>query len=164
MEIINREIEQRQMEIQSLAQQKAMEINEEQASRIFENISVPANLSEILSTISSRDMKPIQIDDGDDDEEYVPTAMTGYAVTSYSAASQPAPIANAMMDIDERIAIFQAVQSVPEMQVDDQPSRLSNMTDADLMKLVPDGALEAPPAPKISGPPIPGLDEDFEMN
>ena len=161
MEIINREIEQRQMEIQSLAQQKVMEINEEQASRIFENISVPANLSEMLSTISSRDMKPIQIDDGDDDEEYVPTPMTGYAATSYSAASQPVPIANAMMDIDERISIF---QSVPEMQVDDQPSRLSNMTDADLMKLVPDGALEAPPAPKISGPPIPGLDEDFEMN
>jgi hypothetical protein len=154
MEIINREIEQRQMEIQSLAQQKAMEINEEQASRIFENISVPANLSEILSTISNRDSKPMQIDD--DEDEYVPTAMAGYSASSYSATAQPVPIANALMDIDERIAIFQQSEN-------DQPSRLSNMTDADLMKLVPDGALEAPPAPKISGPPIPGLD-DFEMN
>lgn len=165
MEIINREIEQRQMEIQSLAQQKVMEINEEQATRIYENISVPHNLSEILSTITSRDVKPMELEDNDDEEEYIPTPMTGYAAPSYSAMSQPAPIANSMMDIDERIAIFQA-GPVEILQGDDQPSRLSNMTDADLMKLVPDGALEAPPAPKISGPPIPGLedDDDFAMN
>lgn len=169
MEIINREIEQRQMEIQSLAQQKAMEINEEQATRIYENISVPHNLSEILSSISSRDIKSMDLDDNDDEDEYVPTSMTGYAAASYSAMTQPTPIVNSMMDIDERIAMFQGVPPAPiigNMQGDDQPSRLSNMTDADLMKLVPDGALEAPPAPKISGPPIPGLDndDDFEMN
>jgi hypothetical protein len=165
MEIINREIEQRQMEIQSLAQQKVMELNEEQATRIYENISVPHNLSEILSTISSRDMKPMDIDDNDDEDEYVPTPYTG---SSYSAASmsQTAPIVNSMMDIDERIAMFQGVPPAPmiSLQTDEQPSRLSHMTDADLMKLVPDGALEAPPAPKISAPPIPGLDDDFEMN
>lgn len=176
MKMINREIEQRQMEIQSLAQQKALELTEDvqQASRIFENISVPHNLSEMLSTISksqASDMQPMDVDDDDGDDEYVPMSYGyGAAGASYSAASsQPAPIANSMMDIDERIAMFQGSQV--ESSAQDQPSRLSNMTAADLMAMVPDGALEegAPPAPKISmdrkQPTIPGLDgdDDFEM-
>lgn len=168
MEKITREIEQRQMEIQSLAKQKAMELNVEQATRIFENISVPHNLSEILSTISKSEAKPMELDN-DDDDEYVPTAsmssMEYNASASYSAMSQAAPpIVNSMMDIDERIALFQA----PTMIEDAQPSRLANMTDADLMKLVPDDAFEAPPPPNISGEQnqlaIPGLDADYEMN
>lgn len=166
MEIVNREIEQRQMEIQTLAQRKVMELNEEQATRIYENINVPHNLSEILSTINkvqASEMKPMEVDD--DDEEYVPSAVSGMeyrAASSYSAVAQP-PIVNSMMDIDERIALFQRPDPVV-----DQPSRLASMTDADLMKLVPDDAFEAPPAPIISGensqPSIPGLDgDDYEM-
>lgn len=162
------------MEIQSLAKQKAMELNEEQATRIYENISVPHNLSEILSTITKNqasEMKSMEIDDDDGDDEYVPTAMGNMeyrAAASYSAISQTAPIANSMMDIDERISIFQGPSVMSSQPSDDQPSRLASMTDADLMKLVPDDAFEAPPAPKISGerkqPSIPGLDDgDYEM-
>lgn len=173
MEIINRQIEQRQMEIQSLAQQKAMELNEEQASRIYKSINVPANLSEILSTITKSqagDMKAMDVDD--DDDEYVPTPMGNMeyrAAPSYSAISQQAPIVNSMMDIDERIAIFQRTSMMEGHQVvDDQPSRLASMTADDLMKLVPDNAFEPPPAPIISGDKnqslIPGLDgDDYEM-
>lgn len=177
MEILTRQIEQRQMEIQTLAKQKAMELNEAQAMRIYENISVPHNLSEILSTITKNqpsESKSIDLDD--DDDEYVPTAMGSgsYRATSssYSAMSQNSSttIVNSMMDIDERIAMFQGTgPAMTIAPVDDQPSRtepglLANMTDADLMKLVPDGALEPPPAPKISQPAIPGLDgDDYEM-
>lgn len=169
VEILNRQIEQRQLEIQSLAQQKAMELNEEQATRIYEKITVPHDLSEILSKINStNDMKSMSIDamDDDGDDEYVPTAIGSleYKAASYSAMSQPAPILNSMMDVDERVPMFQPAPS------DDQPSLLAKMTAADLMKLVPDGALEPPPAPIISGErsqqpfPIPGLeDEDYEM-
>lgn len=169
MEIINRQIEQRQMEIQSLAQQKAMELNEEQATRIYENINVPHNLSEILSTINkNQETKSMEIDD--DDDEYVPTPMGNVeyrSTTSYSSVAQP-PIANSMMDIDERIALFQGQQGMGNLPTDDQPSRLASMTDADLMKLVPDDAFEPPPAPVISRekdqPSIPGLDgDDYEM-
>lgn len=169
------------MEIQSLAQQKALELTEDvqQASRIYENISVPHNLSEMLSTISKSqagDMKQMDVDDDDGDDEYVPTPMSfgyGAAGASYSAASsQPAPIVNSMMDIDERVAMFQGpLPTQMETSAQDQPSRLANMTAADLMAMVPDGALEegAPPAPKISmdrkQPTIPGLDgnDDYEM-
>ena len=169
MEIVNRQIEQHQMEIQSLAQQKAIELNEEQATRIYENINVPHNLLEILSTINkNQETKSMEIDD--DDDEYVPTPMGNVeyrSTTSYSSVSQP-PIANSMMDIDERIALFQGQQGMGNLPIDDQPSRLASMTDADLMKLVPDDAFEPPPAPIISGeknePLIPGLDgDDYEM-
>lgn len=164
---INRQIEQRQMEIQSLAQQKVMEIDVEQATRIFENINVPANLTEMLSAISKSETKPMDVDN-DEDDEYVPTPMGGTqyrASASYSAMSQPAPIVNSMMDIDERIAHLPMFQTP---SVEEQPSRLATMSDADLMKLVPDDALEAPPPPNISGDrsqsSIPGLDgDDYEM-
>lgn len=155
------------MEIQSLAQQKAMELDAEQATRIFEQLNVPANLTEMLSTISKSETKPMELDN-DDDDEYVPTAMGTsqyHAAPSYSAMAQPAPIANSMMDIDERIANLPMFQ---QSAVVEQPSRLANMSAADLMKLVPDDALEAPPPPIISGErsqsSIPGLDgDDYEM-
>lgn len=142
----------------------------EQASRIFENINVPHNLSEILSNISKNDAKPMEIDN-DDDDEYVPTLMVGAGPASsveyhgkpiYSAMSQP--ITNSMMDIDERIALFQDPMDMEVLPSNDQPSRLASMSAADLMKLVPDDAFEAPPAPNISGDrkqnTIPGLDTD----
>ena len=153
------------MEIQSL---KSMELDEDEARRIYENINVPHNLSEILSSITghqTNSSKAIEIED-DDDEEYVPTPYhhNSGASTSYSALSSQAPIVNSMMDIDERVALFQGVPSAIVNLSNDQPSRLANMTEADLMKLVPDGALEAPPPPKISRPTMQDGDEDFEIN
>lgn len=168
VELLNRQIEQRQMEIQKLAQQKAMEIDEEQATRIFEKISVPHNLSEILSTIQASSEKPMEVDEDDDDDlEYVPIPAVASASQSveYRAsygAINPTPIVNSMMDIDERINLFRA-QEMPTTPAQPQTSRLASMSDADLLKLVPDGAFEAPPAPIISGnnePPIPGLEYD----
>jgi len=116
------------------------------------------------------------MDVDDDEDEYVPAPMGNMeyrAAPSYSAVSQQAPIVNSMMDIDERIAIFQRTSMMDSHQVvDDQPSRLASMTADDLMKLVPDNAFEPPPAPIISGssveqknqPSIPGLDgDDYEM-
>lgn len=176
MELINRQIELRQMEIQKLAQQKAMELDEASASRIFEKISVPHNLSEILSTIkASSESKPMEIDDDDDDLEYVPMSTTAStqpnleyrASTSYSAISAiNPPIVNSLMDIDERINLFRAQEmTAPTQQQQSSQSRLATMSDADLMKLVPDNAFEmaAPPPPNISSssnnePAIPGLE------
>ncbi|CRK92671.1 CLUMA_CG006241, isoform A [Clunio marinus] len=191
MEIIQRQIEQRQLEIQSLAQQKAMELNEEQATRIFEKIKVPENLSEILSKISKQgnETKSLDINEGDedDDEEYVPTTIGNieYRSSSFPSLSQQLtlhqqhpPIVNSMMDIDERIAMFQNVSQEEQMidhvsSNDNQPSRLANMTADDLMKLVPDGALDEQrlltTTTTNSGiarnqPPIPGLDDNEYMN
>lgn len=168
MEQLNREIERRQMEIQTLAQQKALELDEEQATKIFEQIRVPHNLSEILSTIKASEPKPMEIDDDDDDEEYVPISgaskrgMHEYrASASYPNVMQQAPIVNSMMDIDERINLFR--QEMPT--VSEQPSRLASMSDADLLALVPEDALQAPPPPIISNsePPIPGLEYEMEQ-
>lgn len=165
MEKLTREIERRQIEIQTLAQQKALELDEAQASKIFEKISVPHNLSEILSTIKASEPKPMEIDD-DDEEEYVPMASKSAThdyrpTSSYSAVTQPkVPIANSMMDIDERINLFR--QEMPS----EQPSRLASMSDADLLALVPEDAIMAPPPPVISNsisePTIPGLGYEGE--
>lgn len=163
------------MEIQTLAQQKALELNEEQASKIFEKISVPHNLSEILSTIkASSEPKPMEIDD-DDDEEYVPIPANSKggiheyrASTSYPAAiQQSAPIVNSMMDIDERINLFRQEMPLNNLQAE-QPSKLASMSDADLLALVPEEALQAPPPPMISSsnnnePEIPGLEYEMEQ-
>lgn len=153
METIDREIERRQMEIQSMAQKNALVLDPEEATRIFEKITVPHNLSEMLSKISQSqtgESSAMEVDENDDDDEYVPGPIVGNFTNSarYSAMTHSAPIVSSMMDIDERIAMFQA----PPASIShnsEQPSRLANMTDADLMKLVPDGAL-APPPPKIS--------------
>ena len=174
MELLNREIERRQMEIQTLAQQKALELDEEQATKIFEQIRVPHNLSEILSTINSQ--KPMEIDEDDDDEEYVPISgaakggMHEYRPSSsYPVMQQQAPIMNSMMDIDERINLFRQempMNNIPA--VPEQPSRLASMSDADLLALVPEEALQAPPPPiissnSISEPAIPGLEYEMEQ-
>lgn len=170
MEQLNREIERRQMEIQTLAQAKALELNEEQASKIFEKISVPHNLSEILSTIKASEptAKPMDIDD--DDEEYVPSASKSGGMHEYRASSsysavipQAAPIVNSMMDIDERVNMFRQ-----EMPAEQPTSRLANMSDADLLTLIPEDALQAPPPPiissnSISEPAIPGLEYEMEQ-
>jgi hypothetical protein len=169
MEKLEREIQERQNEIQTLA---ALELNEEQATKIFENISVPHNLSEILSTIKASENDPKSIDIDDEDEEYVPmsTKSSGIsyrASTSYvnSMTQQQPPIVNSLMDIDERITLFRqelpGLNNLPISSPNEQPSRLALMSDADLMKLVPDEALgEAPPPPIISNEPssIPGLE------
>jgi hypothetical protein len=173
MEKLEREIEQRQNEIQTLAKQKALELDEEQATKIFENINVPHNLSEMLSTIQASEPKPMEIDnddDDDDDDEYVPmstiaSSLEYRASTSYvsSMSQQQPPIVNSMMDIDERINLFRqempGMNNLPISSPMEQPSRLASMSDADLMKLVPDDALEAPPPPMISNESaIPGLE------
>lgn len=171
MEQLNREIERRQMEIQTLAQQKALELDEEQATKIFEQIRVPHNLSEILSTIKASEPKPMEIDEDDDDEEYVPISGASKSgiheyrpSTSYPNVIQQAPIVNSMMDIDERINLFR--QEMPA--VTEQPSRLASMSDADLLALVPEDALQAPPPPIISSNSIselsiPGLEYEMEQ-
>lgn len=179
MEQLNREIERRQMEIQTLAQQKVLELNEEQASKIYENIRVPHNLSEILSTIKASEPKPMEIDDDDDDEEYVPSAaaakggMHEYRPSSsypnVSQQQQQAPIVNSMMDIDERINLFRQEMPMNNLpMVQEQPSRLASMSDADLLALVPEDALQPPPPPiissnSISEPGIPGLEYEMEQ-
>jgi hypothetical protein len=169
MEQITRQIELRQMEIQKLSQQKAMEIDEASASRIFEQISVPHNLSEILSTIkASTESKPMEIDDNDNDDfddGYVPMPIS-QSNAVYRAETGYPQIVNSMMDIDERINLFRAQELSPAItaQQQQQPahqstSRLASMSDADLLKLVPDNAF-APPPPVISSnePAIPGLE------
>ncbi|XP_070499195.1 death-inducer obliterator 1 isoform X2 [Chironomus tepperi] len=177
MEQLNREIERRQMEIQTLAQQKALELNEEQATKIFEKIRVPHNLSEILSTIKASEPKPMEIDEDDEDEEYVPISgaakggMHEYRPSSSypNVMQQQAPIVNSMMDIDERINLFRQEMPMNNMTaVPEQPSRLASMSDADLLALVPEDALQAPPPPiissnSISEPAIPGLEYEMEQ-
>lgn len=153
MASLNHEIEQRQMEIQTLAKQKAIELDVAQATRIYENINVPHNLSEMLSTITKTQVGESLLMDDDADEEYVPGPIersVQHAPVHYSAMPSSLPIVNSMMDIDERIPMYQRPTNSSLARENVQPSLLANMTDADLMKLVPDGAFPAPPPPNIS--------------
>ena len=138
----------------------------------YENIELPSNLTEILSrfqnssvpSVTGGDNVGMSIDDedDDDDDEYVPTAMTGLRNVEYRPNAPmlviPPPIYNpqsSLMDIDERI-----FHQVPPQQVVEE-SKLSTMSEADLMKLVPDG-MDLDPPPMTSNinkqPAIPGLD------
>ena len=136
----------------------------------YENIELPSNLTEILSRFQNSSVPTggdnvgmsIDDDDDDDDDEYVPTAMTGIRNVEYHPNAPmlviPPPIYNpqsSLMDIDERI--FH--QAPPHHVVEE--SKLSTMSEADLMKLVPDG-MDLDPPPMTSNlnkqPAIPGLD------
>lgn len=138
----------------------------------YENIELPSNLTEILSRFQNSSAAPVSgggdnvgmsiDDDDDDDDEYVPTAMTGMRNVEYRPNAPmlviPPPTYNpqsSLMDIDERI-----FQQIPQQQVAEE-SKLSTMSEADLMKLVPDGMdLDPPPITSNANkqPAIPGLD------
>lgn len=138
MELIDKQIEERKLEIQNLAQKNLLDLNEEEAKRIYENVELPDNLTEILSKISSVDATVSkQTISSFLDEEYVPTAITDIpqytASTSYSHSSINQPIVvNEMMDIDERVFPAQIPTSFGN------PSILSGMTASELLKLIPE--------------------------
>lgn len=135
MELINKQIEERSKEIQSLAQNKLLDLNEEEAKRIYENIVVPDNLTEILSKFASADatssMKSQMSTNVD--EEYIPE-LPAYTPSSSYSHSKP-PIVNEMMDIDERV--FQQPRYEPQSE-SSGGSRLRGMTASELLQLVPD--------------------------
>lgn len=147
MEIIDKQIQESKLEIQSLAQKNLLDLNEEEAKRIYENVELPDNLTEILSKISAVDpSSSIQSSSSHHlDEEYVPTAINDiprYTASSsfpHSSLNQPNVVVNEMMDIDERV--FPNVQ-IPSrfenLPVEHGRSILSGMTTSELLKLVPD--------------------------
>lgn len=144
MELIDKQIEERKIELQNLAQKNLLDLNEEEAKRIYENVELPDNLTEILSKISSVDVtSSMQTSSSHHmDEEYVPTAITDIpqytASTSYSHSSANQPIVNEMMDIDERVFPAQMPVSYGNHSGDHSRSILSGMTASELLKLVPD--------------------------
>lgn len=141
MELLDKQIEERRQEIQSLAQNNLLDLNEEEAKRIYENIVVPDNLTEILSkfastTDSSNSLQPNM--SSNVDEEYIPglvSELPSYTPSSSFSHALPKPaIVNEMMDIDERIYQPRFDNSIDNSGV----SRLRGMTDSELLKLVPD--------------------------
>lgn len=146
MELIDRQIQERKLEIQNLAQKNLLDLNEEEAKRIYENVELPDNLTEILSKISSVDTSALQTGSSHRlDEEYVPTAINS-DIPRYSAASsfprtnhnQQTIVINEMMDIDERVFPVQIPQRFESLPVDQGRSILSGMSNSELLKLVPD--------------------------
>lgn len=125
------------------------------SSGIFENISLPANIGDILASIKNVTTGASQKMEVDDDE-YVPSSVTvsNYeyrsntvsfpAPPAYSAITTPLivpPVAAMVnpttMDIDERVFPM-VIPMAPAESTSSGDSKLAKMSTEDLMKLVPD--------------------------
>lgn len=145
MDLIDKQIQERKLEIQNLAQKNLLDLNEEEAKRIYENVELPDNLTEILSKITSADATSL-LQTGSShhlDEEYVPTAISDLPrYTASSSYSRPtlsqSIVVNEMMDIDERVFPAQIPSRFENLPSDQGRSILSGMTTSELLKLVPD--------------------------
>lgn len=150
------------------------------------NISIPSNLQEILASlknVNTTQQRPMQQqqEEEDDDDEYNPlpiSASTTISTEAYKPRPQ-SPSTRAYLLAQEQnaeeIPFLGGGMDNDEMDTSG-PSKLSHMTDAELMALVPDGVdLPPPPPPKIvsslsglsgMGGGIPGLgdgnDEEYD--
>lgn len=125
------------------------------------NISIPANLADILKNIAAssnqvmpmNQYNPLPMDANMADSEYIPsitpstTSMLGYttvASNEYGFTTSMASVTNKMSS--------------------SEPSKLAQLTDEELLKLVPDEIELAPPTkrPKYDLRP-PGIDDDDEI-
>lgn len=134
------------------------------------NISIPSNLQEILASLKnvgsgiaaqSNKMEVDEEEDDDDDEEYNPMPInSSNKVSTQTYKPRPAsPSTRAFLLAQQQ---QQSGDEIPFLSnssssnTDSGPSKLSHMTDAELMSLVPDGVDLGPP--KLSEPMPPGLD------
>lgn len=128
-------------------------------SELIDKISLPPNIGDILKTIknvtASTSTKVVQSMEVDD-EEYVPAGISDISyeykssALSYSPASTNTstlfipPVVAAIdpitMDIDERI--FPQMSILPPVVSSSSDSKLGQMTDEELINLVPDDARE----------------------
>lgn len=151
------------------------------------NISIPSNLQEILASLknvgpsttgsqNTNNVERMQVDDDDDDEEYNPlpiTASKSPTTTTYKPRPT-SPSTRAFLLAQEQNAEeipFLGSSSTTE-DLGSGPSKLSHMTEAELMRLVPDGVDLAPPPQsqvhaKVIDPDMPpglgdGNDEEYD--
>lgn len=147
------------------------------------NISIPSNLQEILASL-----KNVGATGGGavaksaavvkDDEEYNPLPISGGIVSTEAYKPRPtSPSTRAFLlaqqqNSEEIPFLSSGGGSGDGMNESGGPSKLSNMSDADLMRLVPDG-MDLPPPPSVTSKPMytggsmpPGLgdgnDEEYD--
>ncbi len=120
------------------------------SSGIFENISLPPNIGDILASIKNVTGASVQKMDVDD-EEYVPSSVSvsnfeyrssnvNFSTPpSYSAiAATPVMVDPMTMDIDERVFPIGIPLTTTSDATNSVESKLAKMSDEELMKLVPD--------------------------
>lgn len=127
------------------------------------NISIPSNLQEILATLqnagsSNRNVTAPVEEDEDDFEEYNPVSISNkMSSDTYKPSSAPAsPSTKAFLLAQQQ---QQQGEEIPFIT----GSKLSHMTDAELMNLVPDG-VTLPPVDELPMPPGLGGGEDEEYD
>lgn len=155
MEEINRKIAEEKNEIVGIlssAELKADEIKSTLTPSLITDISIPSNLSEILASInkSTAPVEPAKTTSkpAEDEEEYVPTAPSLYSSYksgySYGKSTPATPI--------------------PVLVSNAEPggtsSKLSKLSDAELLSMVPDDSYLQPAAATSSKASRPIVDED----
>lgn len=118
------------------------------------NISIPANLQEILASLKNvggsivpAQSNQMEVDeDDDDDEEYnpMPISSSNKVPTQTYKPRPTSPSTRAFLLAQEQ----QSGEEIPFLSsssINSGPSKLSHMTDAELMSLVPDGVDLGPP-------------------
>lgn len=121
------------------------------------NISIPSNLQEILASLKNvgagagtSTKSQSRVADDDEDEEYNPvpiSSSTKLSTETYKPRpASPSTRAFLLAQEEQSEEIPFLSSSSGAMDTDNSgPSKLSHMTDAELMSLVPDGVDLAPP-------------------
>lgn len=136
------------------------------------NISIPSNLHEILASLknvggSSSGPSLGNKMEEDEEEEYNPLPVSASAKMS-TETYKPRPTSPSTRAFLLAQQEQQAQEEIPFLSVSGDnnigPSKLSHMTDAELMSLVPDGMDLGPPQRHASNaqPMPPGLGDDDE--
>lgn len=118
------------------------------------NISIPSNLQEILASLKNvgagagtSTTSQSRVADDDEDEEYNPVPISSSTkLSTETYKPRPAsPSTRAFLLAQEEQGEEIPFLSSSSAAMDSGPSKLSHMTDAELMSLVPDGVDLAPP-------------------
>lgn len=148
----------------SMLGQDTGEQHQQQITKL-ENISIPSNLQDILNSIN----KVIPTQTITDPDEYIPLAIGSMAsLASYQPASNCDYIPSKM--VGPSTSILSPVMSSP-MDVDMRvhqtaPSKLAQLTEEELLSMVPDDVQLPPIAPKrtmykFTEPLPPGLEDEY---
>lgn len=138
------------------------ERNKDKVSAIpLASISIPSNLQEILASLKNVGAPTAivgmqqQQEEEDDEEEYnpVPISSSSKLSTETYKPRPTSPSTRAYL-----LSQQQQGEEIPFLS-DSAPSKLSHMTDAELMSLVPDGVDLGPPKSAVEPMP-PGLGDD----
>lgn len=150
-----------------LGQDTGGENTMQQQMTTLENISIPSNLQDILNSINK--VIPTNPHQAltDKDEEYTPSAVGSTAsLASYQPASNSDYIPTKMVGPSTSSPVMSSPMDVDMRVHQTAPSKLAQLTEEELLSMVPDDVQLPPIAPKrtvykFSEPLPPGLEDEY---